>query len=422
MLLVGKGAKARKTMADYSRNRRVSQIQRRNPNESIGVVIGSGDSGHIVTQIDESGAAYASGVRIGDIITSINDVDVSQVSHKEVVQRIASAGINLELGLMRDGISQIISGQVHGTAKSGSGGDEPLGITLVTGGAFGEKTGVTRVDPNSPGERAGLHVGDIITSVNGVSVVGKSHHEVLQMVKNSSSEELAIGVARGQEQVTATSSSAMILDLGIVVEKTAEGFVQIIEVFVNGAGESGGLHVGDLIIDCDGYSLVKEKFKKSVNILRTVRNSTASLVVCPQPMVRQIVRGYQSRNPTSGSPPQFYTIQLARVSLGAGEVESLGMGLVTEQQGPRGHKVSTVEPGGCADRGGVLEGDKLTHINGQSVIQLQHTQVLDMLKKSGMTFTIGIERSGNLPAPPAESQIDGPRTVMETEHFTEVEI
>ena len=300
--------------------------------------------------------------------------------------------------------------------------DEPLGITLVTGGAFGEKTGVTRVDPNSPGERAGLQVGDVVTSINGSAVAGLSHPAILQLLKNSSAEELAIGVNRGQEVINAKSSTAMILDLGIVVEKTSEGFVQVIEAFINGAGESGGLHAGDLLLECDGSSLVKLKFRKSVEILRTATAATCNIVACPQPTLKTVVRGYQSRNPTAAGPPKFYTIQLARLSLGAGEVEPLAMGLLTEQNGPRGHTVSVVEPGGCADRGGILEGDKVVQVNGQNVIQLTHAHVLGLLKKSGMTFTVGIERPSNLPPPPAESQINGPRTVMETEHFTEVEI
>lgn len=404
--------------AGFARNRRVSQIRRSNPNESIGVVIGSGDSGHIVTQIDESAVAFKAGVRIGDIITSINDVDVSQVSHNEVIQRIGQAGAEVNLGLMRDGVSQIISGGI-----SGGGGDESLGISLVTGGAFGDKTGVTRVDPNSPGERAGLQVGDIVTSVNGTPVAGMTHHQIVELVKSSSAADLAIGVSRGQENVTAASSTAMILDLGIVVEKTSEGFIQVIEVFVNGAGESGGLHTGDLILEVDGQSLIRKDFRKSIAALRSNNTGAmANLIACPQPSLKQVVRGYQSRNQTGGGPPKFYTIQLNRLSLGGGDIEPLAMGLLTEQQGPRGHTVSVVEPGGCADRAGILEGDKVTHINGQTVIQLQHTQVLEMLKKSGMTFTLGIERPMNMPAPPPDSQINGPRTVMETQSFTEVEI
>lgn len=403
------------------RNRRLSQIVRKHPTQSIGIVLGSGDAGHIVTQVDEKGIAFASGVRTGDILTSINDRDVTSMPHNDVIDFIGNAGSELSFGLVRDGVNQMVSGGIVSDQET-AGPQEPLGISLVTGGAFGDRTGITRVDPYSPGFRAGLMVGDIITSVNGASVAGMSHQQILGMVKGSRPDELSIGVHRGQQEVTAATSTVMILDLGIVVERTAEGFVQVVEVFVNGAGEHAGLHVGDLLFECDGYSLVKLKLKRAAEILRSAVAATANLVVAPQPVVKEVIRGYQSLNQTSNVQPQFYTIQLSRLSLGNGEVESLAMGIVTEQQGPRGHTVSKVEKGGCADRSGILEGDRVTHVNGQSVVVLQHQRVLDLLKKSGMTFTIGIERPANLPAPPPTSQINGPRTVMETENFTELEM
>jgi len=396
--------------------RRLSKIQR-SGNESIGIMLGSTDDHHVVTQIDESGPAFRNGVRIGDQINTINEVDVTSMEHAEVIKMITTGGSSLTFGLDRDGVEQ----QTGAATSTQNKNSEPLGITVVSGGAFNNQSGVTRVDPNSPGERAGLKVGDILMSVNGVSVEKMEHADVLALLSDSNTEELAIGVKRGQDEVKASTSTALVLDLGMVVERTSEGFIQVVEVFVNGAAEQAGVIAGDLLLETQGVNLIKIKFKKAVELLRAEsEDGLASLVTCNQPVVKQVIRGFQSRKPLT-TTPTFYNVMVQRATQGSA-LEPLGMGIVTDTSGPKSHIVSTVIDGGCADRSGIRVNDKLVQINGEVVVQHNHERVLDMLKQTGLTFTLGIERDATLPGPPTASRVNAPRTVLETKSFTEVEI
>eukprot|EP00040_Diaphanoeca_grandis_P005166 m.31618 g.31618 ORF g.31618 m.31618 type:complete len:415 (-) comp16494_c2_seq1:125-1369(-) len=402
----------------FKLNRRMSKIQRQ-PGQSVGIVLGSSDDEHIVTQIDATGPAYLSGVRVGDVITSVNTEDVTKLDHSVVVEMIAEGGTNLTFGLQRDGVEQ----QTGAAVSTKNPQSESLGITVVSGGAFENKTGVTRVDPNSPGERAGLQVGDVLMSVNGVDVTTMEHKNILALLSDANVDELAIGVQRGQEAVKASTSTALVLDLGVVVEKTSEGFIQVVEVFVNGAAEHAGIAAGDLVLVANNENLIKIKFKKAVEILRSEKydDGTASLVTCSQPQLRMVVRGYQSRRPPP-THPVAYDVLLQRTSQGNGQLEPLGMGIVSETVGARAHCVSTVIEGGCAGRFGILQDDKVVQINGVSIVHLTHERALAMLKQTGMTFTLSIERDAALPAPPPTSRVNAPRTVLETKTFTEVEI
>jgi len=157
-----------------------------------------------------------------------------------------------------------------------------LGLGLRTG------VKITEVQPDSPGQKAGLEVGDVIVSANGASVsdiesietAGRSGGPVLKVnVRDSrSGREVPVEVALGEERPahagpasTAPAAGGSFRSLGVTVEAaTADSLpvVKVAQVTPGSPADNAGIKPGDAIVALNGAvifapDLLEEAVKKA---------------------------------------------------------------------------------------------------------------------------------------------------------------
>ncbi|XP_065591579.1 Na(+)/H(+) exchange regulatory cofactor NHE-RF1 [Cyrtonyx montezumae] len=178
-----------------------------------------GKPGQFIRLVEAGSPAERSGLRAGDRLLEVDGTNVERESHQQVVERIRAAAGTVRLLVVQpqpeerppDGHGDPDGGeQREPPAEERDGpGERELRPRLChikkgpNGYGFNLHSDKNRpgqyvraVDPDSPAEAAGLRAQDRIVEVNGTSVEGKQHADVVAAIKAGGDETklLVVGV------------------------------------------------------------------------------------------------------------------------------------------------------------------------------------------------------------------------------------
>ncbi|MBE0402146.1 DegQ family serine endoprotease [Halomonas citrativorans] len=157
-------------------------------------------SGALIADLDPEGPAAQGGLRAGDVITGVNGEEVDRSSTLPRLIGRVTPGSDVELTLMRDGeeVTETVALGHWPDSEVATQGDESnnqvrLGISVAElDDAMRERlnieggVAVRQIEPGSVAAQAGLHVGDVLVSVDHRSV--SSPDELLDIVEQLPSD------------------------------------------------------------------------------------------------------------------------------------------------------------------------------------------------------------------------------------------
>jgi S1-C subfamily serine protease len=268
-------------------------------------------SGRLVFKVDDvrpDSPAGNAGIEKGDAIIGVNGAPIASLEEFADTLRRAGPSVKLVVLNTRTGQPAVVPVDLKPVTASRRGdaapGREPAPVARRRIGIRGEsvrlglgsRTGlkITEVEPDSPGQKAGLEVGDVIVSANGASVsdieaieaAARSGGPVLKVnVRDSrSGREVQVEITLGEERPPAASPAGssrsssspspgggLLSSLGVTIESaTADSLpvVKVSRVSPGSPADNAGIKPGDVISAVNRAAifapdLLEEEIKKA---------------------------------------------------------------------------------------------------------------------------------------------------------------
>ncbi|KAL1515458.1 hypothetical protein AB1Y20_002083 [Prymnesium parvum] len=245
------------TWADDDRNQLFSTSIERAPGQNMGLGLTYEDGKVIVQSVLPGSPADQANLHTNDVIVSING---QQATSENVRALLNPTATSFFLGVVRRTSSQVANAPMYLSVVRSPG--KSLGLDF---GREGNALVVENVQPGSPAAmcnvQEGLHVGDVIFSINGVAADASSDLNVLipRVV-----DKFVMGILRRPDMIRPISSAEATFitvlsrnkgqELGMSLEFGPSGEVMVIAVNTGSPADDANLQVGDRILEVDGVN------------------------------------------------------------------------------------------------------------------------------------------------------------------------
>uniref|UniRef100_H2Z7B9 PDZ domain-containing protein n=1 Tax=Ciona savignyi TaxID=51511 RepID=H2Z7B9_CIOSA len=428
--------------------------------------------GHFIKEVVEGGPAAESGLREGDRIIEVGGTNVTKLPHDKVVNQIKKSGNKVVLLVVDEPTYnhyQLNSDSVISSSRPQSRSSEPnssIHSSKVT--AIDKARLVHMVKASNKGYgfflrvkkgEPGKYIGDVekgrsaevcsvmdddrIVAINGHIIAGKSHQEVIELLKSIPNHVVLLLLGPAAERLVKTATlllrdERMVIFLvemkprlcRLVKDSNGYGFFlrdenghALNNIEKGGAADKAGVYENDFIIEVNGVNVVKDSHQEVVKKIQGAGDHVTFLVVNQAErehfekagitisaalLTAAVTYLFQ----TQYSPfrfiknlhnflTQFYyfkyillsvvsevksedKVQLPRLCTIVKNKQGFGFHLNGENGG---QYIRNVLDGGPADVGGVKNGDRVIEVNGVNISKHNHNDVVKMIKDSGTEIT-----------------------------------
>nr|XP_055068689.1 membrane-associated guanylate kinase, WW and PDZ domain-containing protein 3 isoform X3 [Misgurnus anguillicaudatus] len=337
---------------------------------------------------------WCRGLLKGDVIKEINRQNVQTLSHTQVVDILKDLPVGSEVNLLvlRGGQTSPVKSlrPRPGISASTETLDRCHDITTPPALTYHSNT----LPCSSPKQNTSFHYSKPKALTESIVV---PHYK-----------ELEVFIKRDQE----TGFGFRVLG-----GEGADQPVYIGAIIPQGAAEmEGRLRAGDELIGIDGIT-VKGKSHKQVLDLMTnaARNGQVLLGVRRKVLYRDVSEeaGSGALALVNGSPrhpriqmPSVKDQESFDITLHRKENEGFGFVILTSKSKPPPgvipHKIGRIIDGSPTDRCGLLSvGDRISAVNGQSIVELSHNDIVQLIKDAGNTVTLTVVPEDEYKGPPS---------------------
>jgi len=240
----------------------------------LGIGVDSADNGALITAIQPDSPAALAGLQEGDIITAVNDTEVSADNLAETIRGLA-IGDTVTLSVLRDSDTVEIQAELAARPAPAEAPDADvqifqdrpyLGVSLDDGD---NGVVIREVAADSPAAAADLQVDDVIVSINGTQVENaRAAVEAIRGLKTG--DQVSLEIQRSDDTMTVEvtlgsmmSDGRFVLPEGaqsfdIVVYNSADQGWEIFGLSEDNALAQAGLQRGDVIKQIDGATYTPE--------------------------------------------------------------------------------------------------------------------------------------------------------------------